>query len=298
MKRSELPSLDDLRAFETVARLGSVRAAATELALTHGAVSRRVSKLSADLGLRLLEADGRGLRLTADGAKLAEATGKAFGSITDALAEVRSNSTPTPIILSCERSLAMRWLIPRLSGFQDRHPDVEVHLATGGGGLDFARDRVTLAIRRLDFLVDPEWTIIKLMPELVGPVMLPSLRQRFESGDYVALGSRTRPHAWEAWFDQHMDAPRPRTTRLLDHHFLMAEAALGGLGVALAPQAIAADDVANGRLEAPLGFDRDGTDYGLIHPKSMTVTPHLSALCDWLTGEADKSLQGRKQTSA
>ncbi len=289
MKRSEIPSLDDLRAFETVARLGSVRAAGPELALTHGAVSRRVSKLSTDLGLRLLEADGRGLRLTADGAKLAEATGHAFGLIAEALAEIKASSAPLPIILSCERSLAMRWLIPRLSGFQDRYPDVEVHLATGGGGLDFARDRVTLAIRRLDFLVDPEWTIIKLMPERVGPVMLPSLRQRFESGDYVALGSRTRPHAWEAWFDQHMDAPRPRTRRLLDHHFLMAEAALGGLGVALAPQAITADDVANGRLEAPFGFDPDGTYYGLINPKSMTLTVGLSALRDWLALEANKT---------
>ena len=239
MKRSDVPFLDDLRAFEKVARLGSVRAAAAELALTHGAVSRRVSKLSADLGLRLLEADGRGVRLTSDGEKLAEVTGKAFSLITATLAEIRSSSPPIPIILSCERSLAMRWLIPRLSGFQDRYPDVEVHLSTGGGGLDFARDRVALAIRRLDFPLDPEWTIIRLMPERVGPVMLPSLRERFESGDYVALGSRTRPNAWEAWFDEHMDVPRPRTTRLLDHHFLMAEAALGGLGVALAPQAIA-----------------------------------------------------------
>ena len=153
MKRSDIPFLDDLRAFETVARLGSVRAAATELALTHGAVSRRVSKLSADLGLRLLEADGRGVRLTSDGEKLAEATGKAFSLITATLAEIRSSSPPIPIILSCERSLAMRWLIPRLSGFQDRYPDVEVHLSTGGGGLDFARDRVTLAIRRLRFRV-------------------------------------------------------------------------------------------------------------------------------------------------
>ncbi|TIT02521.1 LysR substrate-binding domain-containing protein [Mesorhizobium sp.] len=129
------------------------------------------------------------------------------------------------------------------------------------------------------------------MPERVGPVMLPSLRKRFESGDYVALGSRTRPNAWEAWFDEHIDAPRPRATRLLDHHFLTSEAALGGLGVALAPQAIAADDIANGRLEAPLGFDRDGTDYGLIHPKSMTVATGLSALRDWLTAESERSFK-------
>lgn len=285
MKRSDIPSLDDLRAFETVARFGSVRAAAAELALTHGAVSRRVSKLSTDLGLRLLEADGRGVRLTSDGEKLAEAAGKAFGLITETLAEIRSASTAAPIILSCERSLAMRWLIPRLSGFQDRYPDVEVHLSTGGGVLDFARDRVTLAIRRLDFPVPSEWTVIKLMPERVGPVMPPSQRERFAVGDYVALGSRTRPNAWAAWLEAHPDAPRPRTTRLLDHHFLMAEAALGGLGVALAPQAIAADDVASGRLHAPLGFDPDGSDYGLIFPKAMAMTDDLAALRDWLLGQ-------------
>ena len=286
MKRSELPSLDDLRAFQTVARLGSVRAAAAELFLTHGAISRRVSKLSADLGLQLLEADGRGVRLTEVGERLAEATGRAFATISDKLADIRSSSAPSPIILSCERSLAMRWLIPRLSGFQDRHPDVEVHLSTGGGGIDFARDRVTLAIRRLDFLIDPEWSIIQLMPERVGPVMLPSLRKKFEAGDYVALGSRTRPHAWESWFVQHPHAPRPRASQLLDHHFLMAEAALGGLGVALAPQAIAADDVNSGRLEAPLGFEHDGTLYGLIHPKSIVVSAGLQALKDWLTKES------------
>jgi DNA-binding transcriptional LysR family regulator len=291
MKRTDMPSLDDLRAFETVARLGSVRAAAAELALTHGAVSRRVSKLARDIGLSLLEADGRGIRLTPEGEKLAEATGRAFGLVTSALTEIRSASKPVPIILSCERSLAMRWLIPRLSAFQDMHPQVEVHLSTGGGALDFARDRVTLAIRRLDFPVDPEWTIIKLMPERVGPVMLPSMRERFESGDYVALGSRTRPQAWATWLDTHPTAPRPRTTRLLDHHFLMIEAALGGLGVALAPQAIAQDDVANGRLEAPFAFDPDGTDYGLIHPKGMALSNDIKALRDWLAAQPEIPLQ-------
>lgn len=289
MKRSDIPYLDDLRAFEAVVRLGSVRAAAVELALTHGAVSRRVTKLSADLQLKLLEADGRGVRATADGTALAEATGRAFALVTDALAKIRSGAAQGPIILSCERSLAMRWLIPRLSGFQDRFPDIEVHLSTGGGALDFARDRVTLAIRRLDFMVDPDWAIIKLMPERVGPVMLPGLRARFESGNYVALGSRTRPGAWEAWFEAHGDAPRPASSRLMDHHFLMAEAALGGLGVALAPQAIAADDVANGRLEAPLGFDDDGTDYGLIYPKTAKVSAGVAALRDWLIAEAAPS---------
>ncbi|NVN39433.1 helix-turn-helix domain-containing protein, partial [Ameyamaea chiangmaiensis] len=79
MKRSDIPSLDDLRAFAAVVRLGSVRAAAVELALTHGAVSRRVSKLAAELNLTLLEPDGRGVRPTRDGARLARAATDALG---------------------------------------------------------------------------------------------------------------------------------------------------------------------------------------------------------------------------
>ncbi|MEO7383762.1 MAG: LysR family transcriptional regulator [Novosphingobium sp.] len=283
-----MPSLDDLRAFETVARLGSVRAAANELALTHGAVSRRVAKLALDLGLRLIQPDGRGVRVTTDGDRLAAATGRAFGDIENILREIRAATMRSPIILSCERSLAMRWLIPRLSAFQDKHPEVEVHLSTGGGPLDFERDRVTLAIRRLDFPIAPEWTITKLMAEQVGPVMLPSMRQRFETGDYVALGSRTRPLAWQLWLDGHPEAPMPRTTRLMDHHFLMVEAAVGGLGVAMAPKAIAADDA---RIEAPMGFDDDGTDYGLIHPGGTTVSDDLAALKDWLIVQSAREHQ-------
>ena len=286
MKRSEIPSLDDLRAFETVARLGSVRAAGNELALTHGAVSRRVAKLTADLGFRLIEPDGRGIRLTAEGERLAGVASRAFGDIADVIREIRAGSARAPIILSCERSLAMRWLIPRLSAFQDKYPDIDVQLSTGGGALDFARDRVTLAIRRLDFPVDPEWTVIRLMAEQVGPVMVSSMRERFETGAYVALGSKTRPLAWQMWLDLRPDAPRPRATQLLDHHFLMVEAALGGLGVALAPKAIAADDA---RLEAPLGFDTDGTDYGLIYPRRMIISDEVTALIDWLMAQPERN---------
>ncbi|OAS25855.1 LysR family transcriptional regulator [Methylobacterium platani] len=286
MKRSTLPSLDDLRAFETAARLGSVRAAAGELALTHGAVSRRVAKLARDLGFRLFEPEGRGLRLTPDGAALSEAATRAFGLIEDSLATIRSASGSAPIVLSCERSLAMRWLIPRLSAFQDRHPEIEIHLSTGGGSPDFARERVTLAIRRLDFALDPAWTVRELMPERVGPVMVPGLRDRFALGDYVALGSRTRPKAWADWQRAHPHAPPPRSVQLLDHHFLMTEAALGGLGVALAPEVIVGQDVAQGKLAAPYGFTPDGTRYGLIYPGSYVPTGHADKLCGWLFDEA------------
>jgi len=101
MKRSDIPSLDDLRAFETVARLGSMRAAADELVLTHGAVSRRVAKLSRELGITLVPPDGRGIALTPDGDILARATQQGLSVIGEALSSIRDKEGDAPIVLSC-----------------------------------------------------------------------------------------------------------------------------------------------------------------------------------------------------
>ncbi|MDO3436558.1 LysR substrate-binding domain-containing protein [Rhizobium sp. CBN3] len=282
MKRSDIPSLDDLRAFEVVARLGSVRAAAAELNLTHGAVSRRVSKLSEHLDIRLLEVDGRGLRLTGDGSRLAQATTDALSLVSAALEDIRKIDQSPPIVVSCERSVAMRWLIPRLSEFQDRHPEIDFHLSVGGGGFDFARDRITLAIRRLDFAIDANWQVERLIEEEVGPVMHPAMTDRFAAGDYVALAAKTRPDGWQKWSTAHPDAPKPRSTRFLDHHFLMVEAAASGLGVAMCPKIIAIDDIRKGRLTAPFGFRPDGSHYGVIRSASARRTAGIDQFVSWL----------------
>ncbi|MDK4735184.1 LysR substrate-binding domain-containing protein [Rhizobium sp. CNPSo 3490] len=282
MKRSDIPSLDDLRAFEVVARLGSVRAAAAELNLTHGAVSRRVSKLSEHLDIRLLEVDGRGLRLTGEGSRLAQATTDALSLVSAALEDIRKVDQSPPIVVSCERSVAMRWLIPRLSEFQDRHPEIDFHLSVGGGGFDFARDRITLAIRRLDFAIDANWQVERLIEEEVGPVMHPAMTDRFAAGDYVALAAKTRPDGWQKWSTAHPDAPKPRSTRFLDHHFLMVEAAAGGLGVAMCPKIIAIDDIRKGRLTAPFGFHPDGSHYGVIRSASARRTAGIDQFVSWL----------------
>lgn len=282
MKRSDLPSLDDLRAFETVARNGSMRGAADELALTHGAVSRRVAKLGKDLNIQLLMPDGRGVALTPQGAKLAQAAQQAMEIISDTLASLREADGGLPIVLSCERSVAMRWLIPRLSQFQDLHPTVPVHLSVGGGPLNFVKDRVTLAIRRIDFPIEPEWDLSTLFEEEMGPVMQPAMEAAFLEGRYVALEAKTRPDAWSKWLANNLEFPKPQETRTFDHHFLVAEAAAGGLGVAMCPKVVAIDDVSSGRLVAPVGFEKDGFSYGLISLKNPASSAAADILAIWI----------------
>lgn len=284
MKRSDLPFLDDLRAFEATARKGSVRAAADELALTHAAVSRRLSRLSDEVGVQLFRRAGRGLALTPAGESLRDACRRSFDDLLRTITTIRNeqNTADRAVVLSCERSVAMRWLIPRLSLFEDRHPEVTVHLSVGGGPIDGSGGSAFLALRRLDFALDDRWVVQQLFPERVGPVMVEDMRKRFASGDYVALVTKTRPEAWDRWLASHPDAPRPRERRGMDHHFLTAEAARAGLGVGLSPLVVAADDVADNRLVAPFGFSTDGSEYGLVRRAGVALSPGAQHLADWI----------------
>ncbi len=290
MDRSEIPSLDDLRAFEATARLGSVRTAADELALTHGAVSRRITKLSEDLGFRLFEKSGRGLRLTAAGETLNLTLGRFFAELATTIHTLRATGPrQSALVLSCEPSVAMRWLIPRLGNFQDARPDIALHLSVGGGPVEFRRERVDLAIRRLDFALPEAWRVQRLFAEKMGPVMSPQLAPAFAAGDYIALGSRTRPDAWSHWLSAHPSVHRPTEIRYYDHHFLIVEAASAGLGVALSPLVLATDDVDRGRLVAPAGFDPDGSHYGLIWAGNDGLGDNARALAGWLHEECRQS---------
>ncbi|RWC00305.1 MAG: LysR family transcriptional regulator [Mesorhizobium sp.] len=290
MRRSEIPSLDDLRAFHSTARLGSVRLAANDLALTHGAVSRRITKLSEDLGFRLFEKSGRGLRLTAAGEALNLTLVRFFAELATTIDSLRATDPGrNAVVLSCEPSVAMRWLIPRLANFQSAHPDIALHLSVGGGPVEFRRDRIDLAIRRLDFALPEAWHVQRLFAEKVGPIMSPQLAPAFAAGDYIALGSRTRPDAWSHWLSAHPSVRRPAEIRYYDHHFLVVEAAAAGLGVALSPLVLATDDVDRGRLIAAAGFDPDGSHYGLIWAGNDELGDNARTLAGWLHEECRQS---------
>lgn len=282
MKRSKIPSLDDLRAFEAVARLGSVRAAADDLALTHSAISRRVSKLSADIKVQLLEPNGRGVRLTSEGDKLGKVMGDFFQTLTQTLAQMQSTPSTPAIVLSCERSLAMHWLIPHLGEFQEKEADIALNLAVGGGAFDFEREGITLAIRRMDFNLNPSWKVDKLFDEEMGAVLTKEQFESFESGNYIALSSKTRSDAWQDWLRDNPHMPAPREHMLLDHHFLMVEAAISGLGVAICPKVLVLNEINNGRLIAPNGFQKDGSYYGLIYQEKELLNSKANEIRKWI----------------
>jgi DNA-binding transcriptional LysR family regulator len=281
-------SLNALRAFEATARLRSFSAAADELAVTHGAVSRHVRLLEDTLGLPLLTRGAQGAEPTSEGQRLADGLSTAFQLIQSSIEQLK----PGPLTLSCSESIMMYWLLPRLARFQEANPDVELRFNMGYGPVEFARDNISVAIRLST--IEPPRDVIRTgaVTEWIGPVCSPAYLRTVRLASPADLPrarlmvSRTRPQAWEDWSRACGTELGPlHVAESVNHFYLLIQAAKCGLGMANVPRMLVRDDLDSGALVAPLGF--------LAGPNKLSVwvAPHLSRrsdtvrLVDWLAEE-------------
>lgn len=292
MRWSALPPLNTLLPFEATVRHASMTAAAQELHVTHGAVSRQVQNLERALGTSLFERQTRALRPTPQARQLAAIVRDALDQI-DAAARRISHRTPAgPLTLSCEPTLLMRWLIPRLPDLAVNVPDVAVHLSAGGGPVYFERDNIDLAIRRDDFPFPEEASRTRLFAERIGPVCRPDLAPRLTHTTGVSqvtlLHTATRPQAWDDWRRITGKKMEHASQQTLEHFYLTLQAAVAGVGVAIAPYAVACDDLERGQLVAPFGFVPDGTGYHLLSHRSPEQDGRVHQLTAWLRAKTSQ----------
>ncbi|KQV98417.1 LysR substrate-binding domain-containing protein [Rhizobacter sp. Root1221] len=281
-----VPPLNSLRVFEAAARLESFTRAAGELHVTHGAVSRQVSQLEAMLGVPLFERRNRAVFRTPQADVLLEACDAAMATLDEAVRRVRAPMGAPPLVVSCEPTLAMRWLIPRLPAFRMQHPGHEVHLLAAGGPVDFTRDRVDVALRRDDFRWDDGCHAERVVAEQVGPVCLPALAKALRKGLPVTLlHSRTRPNAWARWRQRSGHTVVSDTTTHFEHFYLSLQAAAAGLGVAIGSAWMVADDLRDGRLVAPFGFVADGSAYVMLSMAPFDGDPRRADFLAWVRHE-------------
>ncbi|HFF9488751.1 LysR family transcriptional regulator [Serratia bockelmannii] len=287
--------LGGLRCFEAAARLESFTQAAQGLNLTHGAVSRAVRALEEELGVALFERRHRRVLLTAAGRKLFQATQQAFGILDHTVLELRQQALDAPLVLSCEPTLLMRWLIPRLPAFQQAHPDINLQLVAGGGPFSF-HDGITAAIRRNDFDWGKQVHSLALFSEKVGPVCQPAALARMTIAEgslrslrpgAKLLHAATRPDAWWHWAQQQGMALVGHPEQRFDHFYFSLQAAVAGLGIAMGPWLQVRDDLAAGLLSAPFGFTPDGSGYYLLSPQAIVPGSALARLAEWLRLTAD-----------
>lgn len=293
MSTRELPSLNALRAFEAVARLGSMSLAARELHVTHGAISRQMRALQEALGQPLFLRQGRGVTVTTHGQVLSESCTGAFEQLRQTWGRLQQTDAGSALVLGCSGSVLARWVIPRLERLRRDLPTLTPLLSV----LEEPATESMLGLDAVLMLAAPpwpaSWQVHELAPECIGPVLSPRypgadrLRELPADAlrDEPLLHAASRPQAWPDWA-RAMELPPDslQQAQALPHLYFLLEAAAAGLGVAIAPQPLVADDLAAGKLIAPWGFRPTPAHWALCAPKH-SGDPRLVALADWLRQE-------------
>nr|WP_298413284.1 LysR substrate-binding domain-containing protein [uncultured Halomonas sp.] len=289
MKRP-LPPLSGLPAFEAAARLGNFTRAAEELHVTHGAVSRAIAQLEQRLAVKLFKRHARHVSLTLAGQHLLKGTDKAFLELEAALENMHRQSVVSPTLtVSCEPTLAMRWLMPRLGELRREDPELHVDLHTAEGPIDLRDLNCDLAIRRLDFPRPNDLHVVTLCPEYAGPVCHPQCWSGVLGRDLSRarwLHSRTRPNAWAQWRQASGTAYKAVDEQHYDHFFFTLQAAIDQLGTAIGSLPLVYDDLQENRLIAPCGMHETGIEYVMISATPLDEAPQIQRFATWLQQQA------------
>jgi LysR family glycine cleavage system transcriptional activator len=293
---ARLPSLNGLRAFEAAARHLSFTQAASELNVTQTAISHQIKRLEEELGIRLFVRQNRALALTPEAKDYLPGIRAAFNDLRLATDRLLRKDDGHVLTVSTLASLAAKWLLPRLSAFQEAHHGIDVRITTSTGLVDFYRDNVDAAIRygRGQWPgVHAEW----LMADELFPVCSPALANGNrplkcpeDLRDHVLLHTgNAYSDDWRLWLTAAglpTDISRqPDVT--FDLIFVTVQAAIDGVGVAMGRTAYVQDDVAKGRLVVPfkIALPTDAGFY-LVSPQGRADSPKLSAFRKWLVASA------------
>jgi len=294
-----LPPLNALRAFEVAARRLSFARAAEELHVTKAAVAQQVRALEQDVGARLVERNGRGLQLTESGAAGAATLSEGFALLARAARALREGRGRRFLVINSTPSFAATWLVGRIGKFKARHPETDVLIdadpideALESGAAD--------ALIRWGAGEFPNLAATLLFKEDVFPVCAPGLvagddplRSPEDLARHTLLHLDWNPaHAsWPTWSDwlkaagaRHVEA----THGVFFNNMAMTlRAAAQGQGVALTSFAIAADELAAGRLVAPFSTSVS-TPFGyyFVCRPDEANSPRIKALREFLTEEA------------
>lgn len=292
-RRRSLPPLNAVRAFEAAARHGNLKQAGAELGVTHGAISRQIALLEEWLGPpTLFRRSGRGAVLTAEGEALLEAFRPALDQIAASAQthrDHRGGPAARPLRVNALATFSLRWLLPRLTQFRAAHPDIAVQLTTSNEPLEALSDDYDVVIRG-----GPDsfhgYTARPILAERRLPVCSEVLLERLPMRTIADLNRHTMlhvssmPRLWRDWLSAAGHAGlQPAAALTFDHFYLSLQAAVDGLGVAMGPTTLVADDISAGRLVMPFpSVDLPARSYHAYRPVQAPRHRHGEIFCDWL----------------
>lgn len=293
-----LPPISALRAFEAAARLRSFTLAAEELGLTQSAISHQVRGLEDHLGFELFQREPRRIATTAKGERLALAVRDGLGVVARAIVDLTKTDAGPHLVVSTLAGFAVKWLFPRLIRFDERHPKIELSIATTGQLADFSAGEADVAIRygtgRYSGLY-----VEKILDEDMFPVCSPKLLRGPKAlnkpadlahvpllhDDIIKLDGHLP--GWRLWLNaagaSNVD---PAKGRRFGQSNMSIQAAIEGLGVALGRTPVVADDLAAGRLVKPFDLTvPSGYAYYFVCPPRSIDRPKVAAFRAWLLAE-------------
>jgi DNA-binding transcriptional LysR family regulator len=290
--RRKIPSTAALSAFESAARHQSFTKAADELAVTQSAVCRQIGALEDFLEVKLFRRSRRGVTLTEAGlAYSRKVTARLDEVERDTLDMMARGGQGGSLELGVVPTFATKWLLPRLRGFSERHPDITVNLSARARPFLFDETPFDAAIHAGE-TVWPGTEGVFLMREQIIAVCSPALpgmaSDRIDWGRHTLLQMGTRPYAWRSWFascgievDRDMAGPR------FELYSMLAEAAVQGMGIALIPRLLVEDELRRGVLVQAGGHEyASGRSYYLIYPEHKLEDKVLATFRTWLEQDA------------
>jgi LysR family transcriptional regulator of beta-lactamase len=287
MDVSQLP-LNALRAFEASARLGSFTRAGLELRVTQTAISHQVKALEETLGLTLFKRLPRGLALTDEAHALLPVLTDAFRRMSATLSQFEQGNFREILTVGVVGTFAIGWLLPRLNGFRERHPHVDLRLKTNNNRADMLLDGLDVFIR----FGDGAWhatDAVRLMEAPFAPVCAPDVAARLmHPGDLSGeeLLRSYRQDEWAVWFRAAGMEPLPARGFMFDSSRALVETAARGDGIALVPVAMFSREIGEGRVARPFDIEVSIGAYWLTWLKSREETPAMRAFRLWIAEEA------------
>ncbi len=291
MLRPHLP-LNALRAFEASARHLSFTKAAIELCVTQAAISHQVKGLEERLGVELFRRLPRGLALTDEGRSLLPTLRDSFDRIAGLLERFETGRPVEVLNVGAVGTFALGWLLPRLAGFRQAQPQIDLRLTTNNNRVDLAAEGLDYALR----FGGGAWhatAALRLFEAPMTPVCTPStasaLRQPSDLSNQILLRSY-RADEWKLWSEAAGIEPLQARGPVFDTSIALAEVAAAGEGVALVPALLFSRYFEDGRLVRPFPVELSLGSYWLTWLQSRSLTPAMLAFRDWLVDESRKQI--------
>ena len=293
----DLPPLNALKAFDSVARHESVSHAANELCVTPGAITKQIQHLESFLGVPLFIRRHRQIILNEQGKIFQRAVSKALLEIQNATNSIKGSAQNNTLKIRSYTTFSIRWLIPHAPKFLSANPEISLELTTSLDPVDFARDNIDCAIR----LGSGDWpnaTSTKLIDNVIVPVCSPEyLKGKKMKTPKDLLGCnllhiKRRPNDWNLWFSGiGLSVDVMPQGMMCENSEIAYSAAKEGLGIAMAQYFLVRDDIELGKLVRPVMQSHDCGDntYYLVMPSNTQQNIHSRKFKEWILTEIEGS---------